>query len=38
MWLIVFMLSIVIPLIIFGLVAGRNEKNKDTDTGTAQTV
>jgi hypothetical protein len=26
MWLIVFMLAIVIPLIIWGFVAGRNEK------------
>ena len=26
MWLIVFMLAIVIPLIILGFVAGRNEK------------
>ena len=26
MWLIVFMLAIVIPLIVWGFVAGRNEK------------
>ena len=32
MWLIVFMLAIVVPLIIFGFVAGRYEKKEHTDT------
>ena len=35
MWLIVFMLAIVIPLIIFGFVADRGgKKEKDTVSGT----
>jgi len=38
MWLIIFMVAVVLPLIIWGFVAGRHEKTKHTDTGTASTV
>ena len=38
MWLIVFMVAVVLPLIIWGFVAGWYEKTKNADTETANTV